>query len=306
MAGTVFVTGAGGFVGTAVCEELSERGYAVNALVHRRAVQATTGGIKSIQGDLFDARALEEGMRGAVAVIHLVGIILEKRAQGITFHRMHVQGTKRVVDAAVGAGVRRYVHMSALGARPDAASEYHKTKYTAEEYVRASSLEWTIFRPSLIHGPKGEFMGMVNAWVRKKAPPFFAMPYFRGRRRGAGMPEIQPVYVKDVARAFVDATEKPKTIGEVYPVGGAKRYTWPGFYRMSARLIRGRERWVTGIPVQVAKLMAKLGGPLVPFNRDQIIMSQEDSTADLTKFKTDFGWEPRGLEETLPTYAAQL
>jgi NADH dehydrogenase len=131
------------------------------------------------------------------------------------------------------------------------------------------------------------------------------MPYFKPLRGGARS-EIQPVYVKDVARAFVDALEKPKTIHETYPLGGAKRYTWPDFYRTSSRLIRGRERWVTGIPVPVAKLMAKLGGPIVPFNRDQIIMSQEDSTADMTKFKGDFGWEPRGVEETLPTYSAKL
>jgi nucleoside-diphosphate-sugar epimerase len=104
----------------------------------------------------------------------------------------------------------------------------------------------------------------------------------------------------------VDALEKPKTIGETYPLGGAKRYTWPDFYRTSSRLIRGRERWVTGIPVPVAKVIAKLAGPMAPFNRDQVIMSQEDSTADMTKFRMAFGWEPRGLEETLPSYANQL
>jgi nucleoside-diphosphate-sugar epimerase len=147
---------------------------------------------------------------------------------------------------------------------------------------------------------------MVNQWVRKKAPPFFAMPYFKSRRREGVAPEIQPIYVKDVARAFVDALEKPKTIREVYPIGGAQRFTWPDFYRTSSRIIRGRERMVVGIPAGVAKVMAKVLGPLVPFNRDQVIMSQEDSTADLTKFKGDFGWEPRGLEETLSTYAKDL
>jgi len=257
-------------------------------------------------GDIFDRKAMAEGMRGSIAVIHLVGIIFEKPASGVTFERIHTQGTRNVVDAATAAGVKRYVHMSVLGTRPAAISDYHKTKYAAEQYVRASSLDWTIFRPSMIHGPKGEFMAMVNKWVRKKAPPFFAMPYFKSRRRDGGPPEIQPVFVKEVARAFVDALEKPKTIREIYPIAGAQRFTWPDFYRTTSRIIRGRPRMVAGIPAGVAKVMAKVLGPLVPFNRDQVIMSQEDNTADLTKFKADFGWEPRGLEETLATYAGQL
>jgi len=305
MAGTVFVTGASGFVGAAVVEELLQRGYEVTPLVHRRPIVSATGRVHSIDGSLFDQKILAKGMRGASAVIHLVGIIFEHRFAGITFERMHFEGTRSVVNAAQTAGVKRYIHMSALGTRMDAVSEYHKTKYAAEQYVRASGLDWTIFRPSMIHGPKGEFMEMVNKWVRKKAPPFFAMPYFKSRRRG-GPPQIQPIFVKDVARAFVDALEKPKTIGEVYPIAGAQRFTWPEFYRVSSKMIRGKERMVAGIPAGVAKVMAKLGGPLVPFNRDQVIMSQEDNTADLTKFKTDFGWEPRGFEETLASYAAQL
>ncbi len=246
MAGTVFVTGASGFVGAAVVEELLVRGYEVTPLVHRRPIVSATGRVHSIDGSLFDPKILEKGMRGASAVIHLVGIIFEHRFAGITFQRMHFEGTKSVVDAAKTAGVKRYVHMSALGTRMDAVSEYHKTKYAAEQYVRASGLDWTIFRPSMIHGAKGEFMEMVSKWVRKKAPPFFAMPYFKSRRRG-GPPQIQPIFVKDVAKAFVDALEKPKTIGEVYPIAGAQRFTWPEFYRVSSSWAA---RWCRSIGIR--------------------------------------------------------
>src|SRR5258706_12350075 len=212
MPGIVFVTGASGFVGTAAVEELLERGYAVNALVHRRPIVSVAGRVHSIDGDLFDEKVLAEGMRGASAVIHLVGIIFERRFEGVTFERMHAEATRGVVDAAKVAGVKRIVHMSALGTRMDAVSDYHKTKFAAEQYVRASGLDWTIFRPSMIHGAKGEFMEMVSKWVHKKAPPFFAMPYFKSRRAEGVAPEIQPIYVKDVARAFVDALEQPKTV----------------------------------------------------------------------------------------------
>src|ERR1044071_3228492 len=160
MGGRVFITGGSGFVGSNVTEELLGRGFAVNALVHRRQVAQGNDRLKGIEGGVFGRNVVEEGMAGCDAVIHLVGIIMEHPARGITFQRMHVEATRSVVDAAVAAGVKRYVQMSALGARADAVSDYHKTKFAAEEYVRESGLDWTIFRPSMIHGPDGEFMQM--------------------------------------------------------------------------------------------------------------------------------------------------
>ena len=307
MPGRVFVTGGSGFVGSAVIDDLLERGYGINALFNRRPLQRS-GDIRSIQGNLFDLPALAEGVRGCDAIIHLVGVIMEKPSRGVTFERIHFQGTKNVVDMAVRNGVKRYVHMSALGVRPDAVSNYHKTKYRAEQYVRASGLDWTIFRPSLIHGPDGEFMQMEAKWARRKAPPFLFMPYFGAGllgRGGAGM--LQPVHVQDVARAFADALEKPKTIREVYPLAGPDRVTWPQLHRISAQAIVGHPRWVMALPAWKAKLLTRLvPAPLLPFNRDQVIMSQEDNTADTTKLTHDFGWEPRAFEASLREYAKQI
>src|SRR5437660_5094244 len=202
MAARVLVTGASGFVGSAVVEELIARQHPVHALVHRREIQGFGDQVRSFRGDLFDDKILDEALRGCDAVIHLVGIIMEKPSKGITFQRIHFQGAKNVIDAAVRNGVKRFIHMSALGVRPDAVSEYHKTKYQAEEYLRASPLEWTIFRPSLIHGSRGEFMQLEAKWARRKAPPFLFMPYFgRGPLGFGGAGMLQPVYVGDVARA---------------------------------------------------------------------------------------------------------
>src|SRR4051812_9852818 len=220
MPGRAFVTGGSGFVGSAIIDELLARNYSVNALVNR-AVPANAEAVRLVQGDLFDDKALDEGMAGADAVIHLVGIIMERPRLGITFDRIHARGTRCVGGAARRNGVRGFIHMSALGARPNAASRYHRTKFEAEEYVRASGLDWTIFRPSLIHGPRGEFMRMEAKWVRRRSPPFLFMPYFGAGafgQRGAGM--LQPVYVGDVARAFVDALGNRRTIGNGYPLGG--------------------------------------------------------------------------------------
>lgn len=307
MPGRVFVTGGSGFVGTAVIDELIQRQYQVTALSHRRGV-ASQGSVRVVEGGLFSREALDEGIRGCDAVVHLVGIIMERKSKGVTFERMHFEGTRSIVDAAKRNGVRRYVHMSALGTRPDAVSNYHKTKYRAEEYVRGSGLDWTIFRPSLIHGGRGEFMKMEAAWARHKAPPFLFMPYFGAGllgRGGAG--KLQPVFVNDVARAFVDALEKPNTIGEVYPLAGADQLTWPQLHHAVSHAVVGKKRRVMAVPTWYAKLLTYIAPPaLLPFNRDQIIMSQEDNTADLTKFHDAFGWQPQPFEASLNSYAKQL
>ena len=308
MAGRIFVTGASGFVGSAVLQELRSRDFSVNALVNQRSVPSLDKDIKLIKGDLFDDASLDAGVTGCDAVIHLVGIIAEVPVRGVTFEHIHYEGTKKMVDAARRAGVKRYLQMSAIGARANAPSNYHKTKFKAEEYVRASGLDFTIIRPSMIHGPKGEFMKMEAAWARKKAPPFVAMPYFGAGIFGMGRRyKIQPVFVNDVARTFVDAVGDAKFSGKTYEIGGPDQITWPQMHGIVASAVVGHHRWVLPFPARIARFYAAIGlGKLLHFNRDQVLMSQEDNTCDLTNFVRDFGWTPRPFEETVRSYAGEL
>jgi nucleoside-diphosphate-sugar epimerase len=233
---------------------------------------------------------------------------MERQAKGVTFEHVHVGGTKAVVDAAKRAGVRRYVHMSALGTRPNAVSPYHRTKWEAEEYVRNSGLDWTILRPSMIHGPRGEFMRMEAAWARKRKLPFLFMPYFGSGVLGLGKGgKIQPVYVGDVARAFVDAVEKPNTVGQTYDLGGPEQTDWPAMHKMVARVLTGKHRLTLPIPAWYAKALTRVvPARLLPFNRAQVVMSQEDNVGDVRKFRDDFGWYPKRFEETLRAYKGEL
>jgi uncharacterized protein YbjT (DUF2867 family) len=306
MAGRVLLTGASGFVGKAVLGALVERGRAVNALVHRRPVEPVErADVREVRGELADGEALRKAAEGCDAAIHLVGIIAERPGRGVTFERVHVEGTTSVLSACAAAGIRRYVHMSALGTRPDAASEYHRTKWRAEQLVRASGLDWTIIRPSMIHGPGGELMRMVAGWARRQAPPYLFMPYFgRGLLGLGGAGQLQPVYVMDVARALVEALDKPRTIGRTYELGGSERLSWPEFYRAGARAIVGRQRPVLPMPAWLASTIARVvPASLLPFNRDQVIMSQEDNTCDLAPFEADFGWLPEGFSDVMQASA---
>jgi nucleoside-diphosphate-sugar epimerase len=167
--------------------------------------------------------------------------------------------------------------------------------------VRQSKLDWTILRPALIHGPAGEFMKMMAGWARKRKPPFFFMPYFgKGLLGLGGKVLVQPVYVGDVARAFVDCLENPKTSKKTYDVVGADRMTWPEMYGIAAEKIVGKKRPALAIPAWYAMGLTKiLPGGLLPFNQDQVIMSGMDNVGESDAFERDFGWKPGGFEGTL-------
>jgi len=314
------LTGATGFVGRSIVRELLAKGLTPVCLVRstekllqqHRAVDPDR--LVPVVGNLTDRNALRQAAEMSQAAIHLVGIIIARPLRGQTFARTHTQGTMNVVDAVQRAGVRRYVHMSALGTRPDAVATYHRTKWAAEEYVRRSGLDWTILRPSLIHGPDGEFMRLMKRFMCGLMPP--AIPYF-----GDGLAKIQPVYVKDVARCFVQSLLDSKTIGQVYPLGGPKVYTWRELYNACRALMPGAKHWkpVVSQPVPIAKLTALFGGPimgltemLVPslglfrFDVGQVQMSQEDSTCDHTLAERAFGLRMRSFEDELASYADQI
>lgn len=306
MASQVFLTGGSGFVGSHILRELASRRYRIIPLL-RAGSDPPPEAVECVRGDLFDSATLDAGMRGFDAVIHLVGIIMEKPSKGITFERIHVEGTRAVVEAARRNGIARYIHMSALGTRANAASRYHRTKWEAEQIVRRSGLAWTIFRPGLIHGPGG-FMAMEAQWAQRAAPPFIAMPYFgKGLLGLGGSGLLQPVYVGDVARAFVDAIESPQSIGKTYDLAGPDRITWPQMHEMAAKEFVGHRRLTAPLPAWFAKTLASAGlGPLLDFSRDQVIMSEEDNIGDPIPFEADFGWKLQSFPESLRTYASQL
>lgn len=264
-------------------------------------------GVQSVKGTLFDGAVLEDAMRGCRAVVHLVGIIREVPSQEQTFERIHFEGAKRVIDAAARAGVRRFVHMSAIGAREDSASDYARTKAMAEKHLRVSGLAFTIYRPSIIHGRDGAFMQMVADWANAKAMPFLFMPYFGTGLLGQSSRLLQPVYVGDVARAFADAAERDDLIGKTIDLVGPDRMTWPEMYAIVSTALRGKRRASLGIPQWYASLLTRvLPAALLPFNRSQVRMAGEDNVGDARAMERELGWRPHGFEASFATYADAL
>lgn len=322
-AAPVAVTGATGFVGRHTVALLLERGYAVRALTRSREKAASVfppdaigrGRLELCDGTLDDPDALRHLADGCGACIHLVGIIRETTGQ--SFSKVHTDGTRAIVEACRQKNPdMRFVHMSALGVGPDKRAGYRDSKHRAAQVVANSPLRWTVIKPGLIHGHDGEFTQMALDWVRGKAPPFLFLPYFsRWKPSGFGFepPRVAPVFVKDVARVFVDALRLDGTIAKTYDLSGPDPLPFPEMLRTYARNLspRPRSRPAIGLPWFVAALQARLAGALglgslLPFDEGMAIMGGRDAFADNGAITRDFGFTPAEFEKSLQTYADGL
>src|SRR5947207_11117790 len=159
----IFITGGTGFVGREIVRQLHEEGRTIRLLARNADSERVQEMISRYRvevhtGNVLDAASLAGALEGMHAVIHLVGIISEIGES--TFENIHTLGTQNILAATRDAGIERFVHMSALGVRPGSISRYHQSKWAAEEEVRQSDLDYTIFRPSLIYGPEDQFVNL--------------------------------------------------------------------------------------------------------------------------------------------------
>jgi uncharacterized protein YbjT (DUF2867 family) len=274
----IFVTGATGFVGREIVKKLHAAGYSIRILARNpESVQAIEEfqryGVEIQPGTLFDADALQKGVAGMNAVIHLVGIISEIREN--TFEAVHTQGTINLITAVQQTGIERFVHMSALGTRADSESRYHQSKWLGEEAVRQSDLDYTILRPSLIFGTDDQFSTLFTKLIR-----FSPVIPILGNENA----HFQPISVEDVATAFASAVVEPRSIGQIYDLCGPEELTLEEIVNEICAAM-GRKRLKLRIPLSVSVKLAatlefvfpRLLRKAPPLNREQLIMLQENN-----------------------------
>lgn len=294
---TVFVTGGTGFVGRAVVSALVDRGHRVRGLARPGSEQRLPrqDGVTAVTGDVTESARLPAAIDGADAVVHLVGIIREVPRQGVTFERLHTEATRNVLAAARQSGARRFLHMSALGTRPGARSRYHQTKWVAEQAVRESGLEWTIFRPSVIFGPGDGFVTLLARLVRWLP----VVPVI-----GDGRNRLQPVAVEVVADGFARALERPASVGQVFEVAGPRPYTLDGVLDEIGAALGRRSVPKLHHPVGLmAPIVRALEGvPGFPVTSDQLLMLGEDNTGDPAPFQQALGIAPVEFASRIRAY----
>lgn len=250
---TVLVTGGTGFVGRHLVRRLVELGYQVRVLTRGagRGRSLPSDRCTIVEGNPLDSEVCRRATRGTDAVIHLIGILSER--QGASYREAHVQTTRLLLAAAKESGVRRWLHMSALGARPYAPSRYHQTKWTAEELVRSSDLHWTIFRPSVIYGPGDPFLQLFRDFLSRPLFRYFGILPLPG----GGASPLQPVAVGDVVTSFTRALILPQTIGREYVICGPDRVS---LSEICSLLLQTGDR-----PVRLLPSPARLGSRLLLF-----------------------------------------
>ncbi len=297
---TVF--GGSGFIGRYVVQRLAQRDFIVRVAV-RDPVAAGflkpmggVGQIVPLAAPVTDDAAVHRALDGASLAVNLVGILAEHRAGD--FDRVHHQGAGRVARLAAKAGVRRLVHVSAIGADPASPSAYGRSKAAGELAVRQEFPGATILRPSLVFGPEDAFFNRFAALARLSP----VMPVIAGATR------FQPVYVGDVADAVLAALERPDAAGAIFELGGPQVVT---FRTLLAAILKmtGRPKPLVDIPPGLARLQARFAEmvPGKPFTRDQLLMLQRDAVvAAGMPGLTELGVLPTPMDLVVPGYLARF
>lgn len=296
----VFLTGASGFVGSHLLRRLLKDGYAVRALVRRRGALAGSSSdgsqLEEVDGDI-NSPTLTAQVAGCDAVINLVGIIQERGKA--TFEGVHHLGTKNLVEAARINGVKRFVQMSALGARPKDASPYHTTKFAAEQEVHNSCIPDVILRPSLIFGPGSAFVNQM-ANVMRTVPLVRPIP-------GTGKYRFRPVHVDDVVQCFIQSLTSEPAVGQTIDLVGGEELTLDEIGDEIASCL-GVRKIVRHVPMPIMRSMATLFSFLpiqAPVTQVQLRMLTEGSTADPAPMKGIFGIEPIAFRAGLRKYLSR-
>jgi uncharacterized protein YbjT (DUF2867 family) len=303
----VTVFGGSGFLGRHVVRALCKRGYRVRVAVRRPDLAGhlqplgRVGQVHAVAANLRYPGSVEAAARDADIVVNLVGILFEGGRQ--RFESVHAFGAEAVALAAAAYGAR-LIHVSAIGADPDAPSHYARTKAMGEQLALAAMPSATILRPSILFGPEDDFFNKFAALARI-AP---ALPLI-----GGGNTRFQPVFAGDVARAILAAIDRPETGGAIYELGGLEVMSFKALMQFVLATIE-RRRLLVPIPFGIARIMAyflqlptKLLSIKPLLTQDQVdlllrdnVVSPEAEHAGRTL--EGLGIEPVAMRAVVPTY----
>ncbi|MBC8323285.1 MAG: NAD(P)H-binding protein [Candidatus Marinimicrobia bacterium] len=285
----VALFGGTGFVGNYIVDELLNAGHEPHILVRPQNASKLIQSEKCItySGHIENEVVIMEMMKNSDAIIYNIGLIRQFPKKGITFEKLHFEGVKRTIKLAESAKIKRYILMSANGVKMDG-TPYQTTKYIAEQFLKNSTLDWTIFRPSLIFGdPRGTIEFCSQLKKDMLGLPIPAPLFFNGLiPKNAGSFSFNPVHVTDVAKCFVRALEKESAIGKTYAVGGEMTVTWKELIK-TITSSNGKNKWSIPAPVFPIKMFAKLLDRFswFPITADQLTMLMEGNTCSSNVFE---------------------
>jgi uncharacterized protein YbjT (DUF2867 family) len=299
----IVVLGGTGFVGHSLCERLVMAGHEVRILTRhaeRHRDFRVLPSAQVVEADVHNPAVLRREFQGQDAVVNLVGILNESGSDGKGFERAHAELPAKVVQACRQSGVGRLLHMSALHAAPDGPSHYLRSKGHGEQIVHeaeSAALHVTSFRPSVIFGPRDSFTNRFAGLLRQ-VPFVFPLACASAR--------LQPVYVEDVAQAFVFALDRHATFGQRYNLCGPQVYSLREIVAYLARQLGLKRRILplndTFSYLQAAVLQFVPGKPFTPDNYRSLHVASVCEAA----FPPIFAITPGRFDEIVPTYIPRV
>jgi len=286
----VAIVGATGFVGSHLVPHLLKAGHRVIAVSRKgRRQPEWTDAVEARAANVSTGAGLDAALAGSDAIVHLVAIPRESR--GRRFEEVNVRGTRRVVDAAMRAKIRRFVHLSVMGAVDDPKLGYLWSKWRGEQSVRESWLDWVVLRPSLMFGEGDGFFNIVKTTLRFWSPGVVAIP-------GSGDARFQPLSVDDLAIAVERSLTDADRAGSVYELGGPDWLTYGQIVDEVMRVTRIR-RLKLPMPIPLISALTAVTDrvlPIFPVSHDQISSLQRPNYTELDAFEKAFGVKPRKLD----------
>jgi uncharacterized protein YbjT (DUF2867 family) len=298
---TIALIGGSGFIGSHLVKALVDAGKHVRIATRRRnnAAHLTLFPVDVIETDIYDPAQLAAFVSQADAVINLVGVLQGARGDpyGPEFAKAHVELPNKIVAACQSKGVHRLIHMSALGADSDGPSMYLRSKGDGEKAVRESNLATTIFRPSVVFGPEDNFLNQF-AFLQKIFP---VIPL------ACSQAQFQPVFVGDVAKAFVNVLDLDAASGHAYELAGPTVYTLEEIVTFCGASI-GKHARIIRLPDVLGRMQALTlelaPGPTI-MSRDNLDSMKTPNVAS-GPMAPELGIDPASMDAIAPMYLTGL
>ena len=296
----ILVTGGTGLVGRHLVKALVEEGYQVRCLVRspQKGRELLPSGVELVRGEINDPAAVAAACKGIDKIYHLVAVIREKGKN--TFEHVNVEGTLNLVIAAGQAGVKHFIHMSALGVCDNPGYKYICSKWRGEEAVRQSGLCWTIVRPSIIYGNGFNFFDRMIQSLRYLPGPVVPVP-------GKGATLFQPIAVEDVVRCLCLIGQNGNRFGQLIELGGPEHLSYSQMLDCLMERL-GEKRYKVYVPMFLMRLIVPLMGSIMPdppVTPVELKQLEVPNITDLDTVDKKFGFKPRTLRNGLKYLPAE-
>jgi len=296
---TIAIFGAGGFLGRHLIRQLTKLDYRIKVGTRKPYLKGylkplgNPGQVELFKTNIFDNQDLSRVLKNCDFVINLVGILYETRKQ--KFNQVHAMFPDILSKLCSDIGIKKIIHISALGVKEGHTSKYMVSKLKGEKNIQNNFNKSIILRPSIVFGPEDKFFNTFASLAQFS--PFLPLI-------GGGKTKFAPIYVGDVAKAIVKALEINNTEIKIYELGGPQDYSFKQLMEILLKEIK-KKRLLISVPFKIAKLQSfflqMMPSPLLTPDQVELLKYDNIVSENFLKLK-DLGIDSTDINSILPKY----